>query len=132
MSSESVDLVRSSFEAHRRAGIEAVTPFYTEDCLWDAGSEWFEARFYHGHDGLRRIDAVFGSNFEDYALEVHEIRAAGEQVLALYEVTGRMPGSGLALRQQMGLTFAFTDGKIAEIRSFFSWREALASLGLEE
>jgi hypothetical protein len=42
-----------------------------------------EDRVYRGHDGARRLDAIFSASFEDYSLVVHEIRAVGEQVIAL-------------------------------------------------
>jgi len=127
-----VEVVRASFDAHGAGGIEASLPFYSPNCVWDAGPDWLEDRIYHGHDGLRRVDGVFRENFEDYALTVHEMRDLGELVLALYEATGRIKGSGLPIRQPIGIVFSdFTDEKIGEVRSFFSWREALEAVGLE-
>src|ERR1700730_8021099 len=102
MSEANVEIVRRSFEAHRAGGIEAALPFYAPDFVWDAGPDWFEERIYRGHDGGRRLDAIFAENFEDYSLAVHEIRAVGEQVLALYEAIGRIRNSGFPLRQPVG------------------------------
>jgi ketosteroid isomerase-like protein len=128
-----VALVQVSFDAHRAGGIEAALPFYSDNCTWDAGPGWVEDRIYHGHDGLRMLDGVFRENFEDYALTVPEIRDLGERVLALYEATGRIKGSGSPIRQPIGIVFSgFNDGKIGEARSFFSWREALEAVGLGE
>jgi ketosteroid isomerase-like protein len=132
MSQANVEIVRKSFEAHSAGGIEASLSFYAPDFVWDAGPEWLEDRIYRGHDGARRLDAVFIESFDDYALAVHEIRAIGQRVLALYEVTGRIRDSGLPIRQQIGLVLSdFHDGMIGEVRSFFSWREALEAVGLE-
>jgi ketosteroid isomerase-like protein len=132
MSEPNVEIVRKSFEAHRAGGIEASLRFYAPDFVWDAGPEWLEDRIYRGHDGARRLDSVFIESFDDYALAVHEIRAIGKRVLALYEVTGRIKDSGLLIRQQIGLVLSdFHDGMIGEVRSFFSWREALEAVGLE-
>ena len=133
MSQENVEAVRASFDAHRAGGIEAALPFYSPNCVWDAGPGWLEDRIYHGHEGLRSVDGVFRENFEDYALTVIEIRDLGECVLALYEATGRIKGSGLPIRQPIGIVFSgFHDGKVGGVRSFFSWREALEAVGLEE
>jgi hypothetical protein len=64
-------------------------------------------------------------------LELHEIRAVGERVLALYEATGRIGGSSSPLRQPVGIVLSnFGDGTIGEVRSFFSWNEALDAASL--
>jgi ketosteroid isomerase-like protein len=133
VSQPNVELVRRSFEAHDAGGIEASIPFYAEDCVWDAGPDWLEDRIYRGHDGLRRLDAIFKQNFEDYSLTVHEIRAAGDQVIALYEATGRIRGSGQPLSQPVAIVLSdFRDGMIGSVRSFFTWREALDTIGLSD
>jgi len=133
MSHENVEVVRKSFEAHSAGGIEAALAFYAPDLVWDAGPEWVEDRIYRGHDGARRLDAVFIESFDAYGLAVHEIRAVGERVLALYEATGRIKDSGLPIRQPIGIVLSdFHDSMIGEVRSFFSWREALEAVALAD
>jgi ketosteroid isomerase-like protein len=133
MSQENVEVVRKSFEAHRAHGIEGSLPFYAPDFVWDTGPDWIEDRLYRGHDGARRLDAIFRESFEDYALAVHEIRAIGVRVLALYEATGRIKDSGLPIRQPIGLVLSdFHDGMIGKVRSFFTWSEALEAVGLAQ
>jgi ketosteroid isomerase-like protein len=126
-----VELVGKSFEAHRTGGIAAALRFYAPDFVWYPGPGWVEDDVYRGHDGARRLNAIFLENFEDYVLAVHEIRAVGDRVLALYEATGRIKGSGLPIRQPIGIVLSrFHDEMISEVRSFFSWREALETVGL--
>jgi ketosteroid isomerase-like protein len=133
MSQENVEVVRKSFEAHRAGGIEAALAFYASDLVWDAGPEWVEDRVYRGHDGARRLDAIFVESFDDYGLTVHEIRAVGEQVLALYEATGRIKGSGLPIRQPIEIVLSdLHDGVIGRVQSFFSWKQALDAVGPAE
>jgi ketosteroid isomerase-like protein len=130
MSQENVEIVKKSFEAHNAGGIDAALAFYDADLIWDAGPEWVEGRVYRGHEGARRLDAVFVGSFDDYRLTVHEIRAVGERVLALYEVTGRIKGSGLPIRQPIRIVLSdFDEGMIGRVQSFFSWKEALAAVG---
>jgi ketosteroid isomerase-like protein len=133
MSHQNVEIVRKSFEAHRARGIEGSLPFYAPDFVWDAGPEWMEQRIYEGRDGVRRLDAIFNETFEDYSLTLHELRAVGERVVALYESTGRVRDSGLPIRQPVGIVLSdFRDGVIGHVRSFFTWREALEAVGLAE
>ena len=88
--------------------------------MWDAGPEWLEERTYSGDDGARRLDAIFNEDFEDYSLTVHEIRAVGEQVLALYEANDRIRASGMPIRQPVGIVVSdFRDGRIGKVRSYF-------------
>jgi len=131
MSQQNVEIVRGSFAAHLSGGIEASLAFYARDFVWDAGPEWLEERTYSGHDGARRLDAIFNENFEDYSLTVHEIRAVGEQVLALYEANGRIRASGMPIRQPVGIVVSdFRDGRIGKVRSYFNWQEARQAMGL--
>jgi ketosteroid isomerase-like protein len=128
---ENVEVVLKSFEAHKAGGIEAALTFYAPDFVWDAGPQWVEERIYRGHDGARRLDAVFIESFDDYALVVDEIRAVDERVVALYEVTGRIKDSGLPIRQPIGLVLSdFHDGMIGQVYSFFSWKDALQAVGV--
>jgi ketosteroid isomerase-like protein len=132
MSRENVELVRRSFEAYAIGGIEAALPFYASDFVWDPGAEWVEESVYRGHDGARRLDAIFLENFDDYSLELHEIRAVDTRVVALYEAVGRIKGSNATIRQPIGIVVDdIRDGKIAAIRSYFTWPRALAAVGLE-
>jgi ketosteroid isomerase-like protein len=133
MSSENAKVVRRSFDAYAAGGIEAALPFYDPDFVWDPGPEWVEDDIYRGHDGARRLDAIFLESFENYDLELHDIRSVGADVVALYEAKGRIKGSNVPLRQPMGIVASeFRGGRIGLIRSFFSWRQALESVGLTE
>jgi ketosteroid isomerase-like protein len=133
MSDENVEVVRRSFEAYASGGIEATLPFYAPDFVWDPGPEWVEDTVYRGHDGVRRLDAIFLENFDGYSLELHEIRAVDTRVIALYEALGRIKGSSTPIRQQIGIVIDdIQDGRIAAIRSYFTWPRALAAVGLAE
>jgi ketosteroid isomerase-like protein len=133
MPSENAKVVRRSFEAYASGGIEAALPFYDPAFVWDPGPEWVEDDIYRGHEGARRLDAIFLENFENYDLELHDIRAVGADVVALYEAKGRIKGSAVPLRQPIGIVASdFRGGRIGLIRSFFSWRQALESVGLAE
>ncbi|HWG08680.1 MAG TPA: nuclear transport factor 2 family protein [Solirubrobacteraceae bacterium] len=125
--------MRRSFEAYASGGIEATLPFYAPDFVWDPGPEWVEEAVYRGHDGVRRLDAIFSDNFDDYSVELREVRPVGDRVLALYEAIGRIKGSNRTIRQPVGIVVdEIRDGKIAAIRSYFTWPRALNAVGLAE
>jgi ketosteroid isomerase-like protein len=133
MSQENVEFVRRSFDAYASGGIEATFPFYAPDIVWDPGPEWVEETVYRGHDGIRRIDRVFLESFDDYSLQLHDVRAAGDRVVALYEAIGRIKGSTRTIRQPVAIVIdEIRDGKIAAVRSYFTWARALDAVGLQE
>jgi ketosteroid isomerase-like protein len=130
---DNVELVRRSFEAHMAGGIEAALPFYAPDFVWDPGPDWIEDRVYRGHDGARALDAIFSGTFSDYVLRVHEIRAVGDRVLALYEAIGAIGDSGRPIRQPIGLVVSdFHDGTIGRVSSYFGWEKARDAIAAGE
>jgi ketosteroid isomerase-like protein len=133
MSRENAELVRRLFEAHHAGGIDAVLPFYPSDVRMSPGREWVEEPVYHGHEGVRRLDGLFAENFDDWGWVVHEIRDAGDQVVALVEMTGRIKDSDAPVHMVQGIVASdFRAGTVADLRFFNSWQEALEAAGLEE
>lgn len=132
MSQANVELVGRAFAAYGAGGVEAVLPFYAEDVVWFAASEWPEDAAYQGYAAVRRQDADWHASFEDYGWEVHEIRDVQDRVLVLAEMTGRTRDTSMLVRQQVGLVAGFRGEKIAEVRAFNTWQEALDAVGATE
>jgi ketosteroid isomerase-like protein len=133
MSEENVELVRQGFQAFAAGGVEAMLAFVAPNVVTYAFTEWPGPSKYHGHDGLRALMAEWIENFDDFAMEVREVREVGDTVLVLAETTGRIKGSGLPIRQPFGAIYwDFQDGRVGGIRNFLTWREALEAAGLRE
>ena len=133
MSQENVDLVRDAFEAFASGGIGAALSFFPPDFVWYPTDRWLEGRAYRGHEGMRRLAAAFSDNFDGYSYEVHDVRDAGDRVVALLRMTGVIKNSELSVSQPLGLVASdFRDGMLGEVRAFPSWAEALEAVGLSE
>jgi ketosteroid isomerase-like protein len=131
MSQENVEIVRGAFQTFSAEGIEAALAFYSPDCVWYTTDRWLEGSAYRGHDGMRRIQADFSENFDDFRFEVHDVRDAQDRVVALIDMTGRIKDSGAAVSQRLGFVVSgFRDGTFRDVRAFTSWHEALESVGL--
>ena len=77
--------------------------------------------------------AVWVENFDDFEIEVHEVRAVEDRVLVLAEMVGRIKGSRVPIRQPFGAVWwDFRDGKVGMGRNFLTWREALEAAGHTE
>ena len=128
-----MEIVRRVFDACAAGGVEAVLGFFAPDVLLYPFPEWPGPSEYRGHDGVRALLAEWIENFDDFEIEVREIREARERVLMLGETVGRIKGSGAPIRQPFGAIYwDFDDGRIGDGRFFLTWREALKAVGLTE
>ncbi len=133
MSEENVEIVRKAFGALNTGGVEGVLSFFASDVIFYPFPEWVEADEYRGHDGVRKVFAVWTENFDEFAIEVHELRDAGDRVVALYEQSGLTKDSGVPVRQRVGGVFwDFRRGEIGQASYFLSWDEALEAAELSE
>jgi ketosteroid isomerase-like protein len=102
MSQENVEVVRRFFGAFAAGGVEAALAFVRPDAVVYPFPEWVEESEYRDHDGFRRVIAVWTDNFDNFKLEVCEIREVGDRVLMLGETAGRIKSSGVPIRQPLG------------------------------
>ena len=133
MSQENVEVVRDAFQTFSAEGIEAALAFYAPDCVWYPTDRRLEGSAYRGHDGMRRLQAAFSENFDDFRFAVHDMRDAQDRVVALIDMTGRIKHSGAEVSQRLGFVVSgFRDGMFRDVRAFPSWHEALEAVGLSE
>jgi ketosteroid isomerase-like protein len=121
MSQENVEIVRKGFEAFAARGVEGLMEnFAAADGVWYTAPEFVEASEYRGHDGLRSMVSVFTDNFDDWSLDVVELRDAGDSVVALIEHGGKIKGTDVPIRQPMGIVYSdFREGgQVGEARTF--------------
>jgi hypothetical protein len=114
------------------AGIESLLVFYAADVVCYPAPGWVEETVLVGHDAIRRLGAVWTENFDEAALEVHEVRDMQDRFLILAEFTGRARDSGRPLRLPFGVVNSNLgeDRKVGTVHFFLSWPEALDAVGL--
>ena len=133
MSQQNVDLVRQAFAVRDSDGVEAALRLFASDVAWYTSEQWLEGAVYRGHEGLRTVEAMWTANIDDWAWRVHDIREAGDRVVALSEMTGRTKRSGVPVSRRVGLVVSdIHDGLLGAVRVYSSWREALEAVGLED
>ena len=133
MSQENVELVRKGFEAYAAGGVEALLDFAAEDGVWYTAPEFIDAPEYRGPEGLLSLFSVFTDTFDDWTMNLIEVRDAGDSVVALVEHGGTIQGTDTPIRQPMGVVFSdFRHGKTGRFNAYQSWREALEAAGLSE
>jgi ketosteroid isomerase-like protein len=133
MSQENVETIRRGYAAFAENGVEGVIPFFTEDAVIYSIPEWPDDPEYHGHDGLRKLTRQWRENFDEFGLDLRELRGEGDTVVALHELTGQTKDSAIPMTMQIGAVFSeFRDGRVAQQRLFSSWEDALEAAGLRE
>ena len=92
MSQENVEVVRDTLAAFNRGGVKAALDYFDPSIEWLGPPEWLEERLYKGHDGIRKIAAVWTENFDNYWLDLEKTIDAGDRVIALVYQRGRIKG----------------------------------------
>ena len=133
MSEENVEVVRQVYAAFAERGVEGAIPFVTEDAVIYSIPEWPDDPEYHGHDGFRRLTRQWRENFDDFGIELQELHDGGDNVVALYVLTGQSRDFAIPMRMQIGAVFSgFKDGRVGQQRLFSNWKTALEAAGLSE
>jgi ketosteroid isomerase-like protein len=119
---------RALFPIYEEGGVEAILPLFHPDVTWMAPPEWMDQPVYCGHRGLRDLDAVWRANFDEFGLDLEEIRSIGERVIALMHMHGRIKGSDQQVEQRVSWVIDFDDeARVTHLCAYFSWEEALES-----
>jgi ketosteroid isomerase-like protein len=132
MSQENVEVVRDTLAAFNRGGVEAALDYFDPSIEWFGPPEWLEERLYKGHDGIRKIAAVWTENFDDYRLDLDRTIDAGDRVIALVYQRGRIKGSSNEIEQPIGYDWEIRNGKGVRVQVYFSWDKVLEAAVLRE
>ena len=133
MSQENVEIAMRAYDTFAAGGIDAALPYFAPDVVAYPFPEWLEESEYRGHDGLRALIAVWTDNFDEFEFHNQGFREVGDSVLVLGETAGKIKGSGVPIRQPLGVVYSdFRDGMIGKTRNFLTWRQALDAVGLRE
>jgi ketosteroid isomerase-like protein len=135
--SENLDLVRSIYadwdhgdfslvdrESEWREIFEPDFEWHTRDDLPDAGVR-------KGHEGAARLRDEWVEAFDDMHVELDELIDAGDDVIAVTRLCGRLRGSGHQLDIQETQVWHAQDGRVTEVRAYLTRSEALRAAGLE-
>ena len=130
MSEENLDLIRAGFAAHNNGDLDALTKVYDPDVV-------FETLLLGTHRGNEAIRLIYEENqkaLSGYDVVPVELIDAEDQVVAVAQVTGTGPESGIAMEDSDRFAFLFTikDGRIVREQAFRNKEEALEAAGLQD
>jgi uncharacterized protein len=131
MSEANVEIVRRMYEAYLRGDNDAALGAFDPDVEFDVSIRP-EAGIYRGPAGIAEAMRTWTGTWEDFRIEVKEIRDAGDRVLVADRQSGRGKGSGVPLDQETYTIYTMRDGKIVHAVWVDTREKALEAAGLSE
>jgi ketosteroid isomerase-like protein len=126
MSQENVEAVRRGFEHFAQTGEPIWEEMSDQLVIHDLQSP--DQAEYVGHDGFRRWLADWSAAWDEWNIEVEDIRDAGDAVVVHH--TARGHASGLDLDSHDGVVYTFRDGIIVGLDYYTGRERALEAAGL--
>lgn len=133
MAQDNVDVVRQFYEAYNARDESRWAPLLTSDFEFRSIFVNVEGRSYRGIDGVRQYFRDLADTWEQFQLEVEDIRDAGDdRVLGLMQIHGRGAASGVVIDPKIAAVFDMRDGRISRVYTYMDPDEALAAAGLRK
>jgi ketosteroid isomerase-like protein len=130
MSQENVEIVRRSWEAFNRGGLDAIEEFWHPDIEWRAAEgEVDDIGVFRGRDKMRRYYGDWLETFDDWHVEVADVAFHDdERVVAVVRSSARGRASGVRTHGRYAIVYAVRDGQIVSGREYATADQALEAL----
>ena len=131
MSQENVEIVVRAYEHFVATGDILEENFHPE-FVWDMStfSGWPEQQTYPGVEGARQFIADWTEQWDDWQLELEEVRDADDRVVMTMNQRGRSKVTGLPAEMQFAQVYTVRDGKQIRMEMYASPADALDAVGL--
>ena len=130
MSEENLRVVGAMFDAFSRDDMAAMLELYDPSVVFTPIPETPDIQSFHGHEGLLQGLAQTTDIWDDFSVELREMRAFDDHVLASLRWWGRGPSSGIQMDVDICALVSFREGKIVRLQLFASEQQALEAAGL--
>ena len=120
------------YDAYTRGDAELSLSYLDPEIVFSQPEEEPGGATYHGHEGVIQAFTKWTGAWDDYRVELEELRDFGDHVLATTRHRGRGKGSGVAVEQEIFQLWTVRNGKVVRARMYYEEREALEAAGLRE
>ena len=127
MSQENLAILQRGFE-HFAATGDQLWENYSEDVVVRDHESPDQAE-YAGLEGVRRWLADWSSAWDQWEIEVEEMRDTDDAVLVLIHHSARGHASGMEMDSHDGMLFTMCDGKVVALDYYTGRERALAAAG---
>jgi ketosteroid isomerase-like protein len=131
MSQENLERVRESYEFVDRQH-KPDLDLLDADVQWHTRADLPDSTTHRGHEGVVAFMAEWWEAFDDLHADVEELIDAGDRVVAVLRLHGRVRGSSHEVDMSETHVLTMLGGKVTEIHEYRSRTDALRDLGLAE
>ena len=132
MSEENLQVVRAVFDAFSRGDTPALLKLHDPRVVFTPIPDAPDVQSFHGHEGLVQGIAQSTEIWDDFSIELREMRDFDDHVLASLRWCGRGPSSGIEVEVDICGLVTFRESKIVRWLLFPSEQQALEAAGLSE
>ncbi len=132
MSEENLQVVRAWFDAFSRGDMPAFLELTDSSVVFTPIPGPGDDESFHGHEGLLQGITQVTEIWDDFSVELREMRDFDDHVLASFRWWGRGPRSGIQMEVDICALFTFREGKVVRLKLFTSEQQALEAAGLSE
>jgi ketosteroid isomerase-like protein len=132
MSEENLQVVRAVFDAFSRGDEPAMLEPFDQSVVFTPLPNAPDVQSFHGHEGLLQGIAQTTEIWDDFSVELREMRDFDDHVLASLRWWGRGPSSGIQMEVDICALCTLRKGKIVRWQFFPSEQQALEAAGLSE
>jgi ketosteroid isomerase-like protein len=125
VSSEAI--ARELWDAWERGDLAGMFELIDPQIVSRQFPEQIDVRDYHGHDGVREVMEDWIGTWEDWKIELLDVREVGDGAVLSLRQSGRGKSSGAAMDQPVWFVWGVRDGKVTRWLMFSSEAEALAA-----
>jgi ketosteroid isomerase-like protein len=124
---DSEAVARQLWDAWERGDLPTMFELIHPEVVSRQFPEQADVRDYHGHDGVSEVMADWIGTWDDWKIELRDLRGIGDAVVLSLFQSGRGKGSGAAMAQPVWFVWRVRDGKVAQWLMFSSEDEAVAA-----
>jgi ketosteroid isomerase-like protein len=133
MSQENVELVRQSIEAFNEGDVEgSIANLAPEFEYTPTGRVPGAEGVYRGPEGWKRFLELFWGEFDEARIEIRDLVASDDHVVAAQTFRGRGKQSGVETSWDLWQVWTLRDGKAVRGQGFTTKSDALEAAGLSE
>ncbi len=127
-----MQVVRAWHDAFSRGDTPAMLELTDPNVAFTPIPDAPDVQSFHGHEGLLQGIAQTTDIWDDFSIELREMRDFDDHVLASLRWWGRGPSSGIEMEVDIYALATFREGKIVRLLLFASEQQALEAAGLSE
>ena len=134
MSQENVEILKRGLPVFNESGLvsEEGLSFFHDDAVFEEPPEQPTPGVARGKDAIAQMYRRFDETWEEHRSEPEEYRVLDDERVLLLSIEHFRGRDGIEITQPCGTLFAFRDGKITRMQSFWERENALKAAGLRD